>query len=109
MEVRKEPKELKPGDVATLTCEASSSHPAARLSWWREGIPLPITPGSETVNTSRPGLHGGVVSSIQLKLNVTPDIAGTVFTCQATNDALQRSVNDAFTLNVLCMCFGFED
>lgn len=96
--IRKEPDELRAGVTASLTCDASSSNPPAQLSWWREGIPV-----SEGIsNTSKPGLHGGTVSSIQLRLNITPEIDGIVYTCQATNTALQRSVHDAVTMNVLC-------
>lgn len=97
MRIRKEPTELKPGQVATLTCESSSSNPPAKLSWWKEGIPV------EGATTSmKPGLHGGMVSTIELKVNVTSEINGVVYTCQALNEALQRSVHDAFTLDVLC-------
>lgn len=96
--IRKDPEELRAGTTATLTCDASSSNPPAQLSWWREGIP--VTEG--ITNSSKPGLHSGTYSSIQLKLNITPEIDGIVYTCQATNLALQRSVHDATTMNVLC-------
>lgn len=48
------------------------------------------------------GLHGGTVSTIELKLNITKDLNNAVYTCQAMNEALQRSVHDALTLKVLC-------
>lgn len=51
------------------------------------------------------GLHGGTVSTIQLKLNITKDMNGAVYTCQAMNEALQRSVHDALALKVLCKYF----
>lgn len=97
VKIRKEPADLKPNEDATLTCDSSSSNPPAKLSWWREGIPVQGLP-----NTTKPGLHGGKVSSIELKLNVTEQLNGIVYTCQATNEALQRSVHDAITLQVLC-------
>lgn len=53
-------------------------------------------------NVTKPGLHGGKVSSIALSLDITPEMNGIVYTCQATNEALQRSVHDAITLEVLC-------
>jgi len=83
--------------MATLTCDSSSSNPEARLSWWREGIPV-----QGITNVTKPGLHGGKVSSIVLTLDITPELNGIVYTCQATNEALQRSVHDAITLEVLC-------
>ncbi|KAL1124765.1 hypothetical protein AAG570_001386, partial [Ranatra chinensis] len=95
--IRKDPEEMRSGTLATLTCDASSSNPPAILSWWREGIP--VTEG--ITNTTKPGLHGGTVSSIQMKLNVTPEIDKLIYTCQATNTALQRSVHDALTMHVL--------
>lgn len=48
------------------------------------------------------GLHGGTVSTIELKLNITKDMNGAVYTCQAMNEALQRSVHDASALKVMC-------
>ncbi|KAK9509902.1 hypothetical protein O3M35_004793 [Rhynocoris fuscipes] len=95
--IRKEPEELRAGTIATLTCDGSSSNPPAEMSWWRDGIS--VTEG--ITNTSKPGLHGGVVSSIQLRLNVTPEIDGDMYTCQASNTALQRSVHEAITMSVL--------
>ncbi|KAK4873251.1 hypothetical protein RN001_015280 [Aquatica leii] len=96
VKIRREPSELKPGIEASLICDSSSSNPPARLSWWREGIPV-----DGYLNNSKPGLHGGKVSSIELKLNITEQLNGIVYTCQATNDALQQSVHDAVTLKVL--------
>lgn len=53
-------------------------------------------------NLTKPGLHGGVISSIVLALNISHDVNGVTYTCQASNPALQRSVNDAVQLNVMC-------
>ncbi|CAH1395844.1 unnamed protein product [Nezara viridula] len=97
VKIKKEPEELRAGTIATLTCDASSSNPPSEMSWWREGIS--VTEG--ITNSSKPGLHGGTVSSIQLKLNITPEIDGDVYTCQAANIVLQRSVHDAVTMSVL--------
>lgn len=98
MRIRKEPEELRAGTMATLTCDASSSNPPAQMTWWRDGIPI-----SEGVtNSSTPGLHSGTFSSMQLRVNITSEMDGLVYTCQAMNLALQRSVHDAITMNVLC-------
>ncbi|KAJ2943210.1 hypothetical protein O0L34_g18922 [Tuta absoluta] len=96
VKVRAEPDELKPGIEATLYCDAASSNPPAVLSWWRDGIPVQGLPMQ-----LKKGLHGGTVSTIQLKLNVTKHMNGAVYTCQAMNEALQRSVHDALPLKVL--------
>lgn len=100
--IRKEPDKLTPGTLATLTCDSSSSNPEAELSWWREGIAVP-----GVTNVTRPGLHGGKVSSIILSLEVTPNMNGNVYTCQASNIQLQRSVHDAITLEVFCKYFHY--
>ncbi|KOB66949.1 Uncharacterized protein OBRU01_20445, partial [Operophtera brumata] len=41
--------------------------------------------------TQKKGLHGGTVSTIELKLNITKELNGAVYTCQATNEALERN------------------
>ncbi|XP_076263611.1 nephrin adhesion molecule sticks and stones isoform X2 [Rhynchophorus ferrugineus] len=94
--IRQEPPELKPNEEATLICDSSSSNPPAKLSWWREGIPV-----HGVQNYSKPGLHGGTVSSIELKVNVSEDMNGIQYACQAQNEALQRSTHDSVTLQVL--------
>ncbi|XP_018320439.1 nephrin isoform X2 [Agrilus planipennis] len=96
VKIRVEPEVLKPGVEATLICDCSSSNPPAKLSWWREGIPV-----QSMSNSTKPGLHGGKVSSIDLKLNITEDMNGIVYTCQASNEVLQISAHQAFPLKVL--------
>ncbi|XP_060520055.1 nephrin isoform X3 [Cylas formicarius] len=96
LKIRQEPPELKPNVEATLICDSSSSNPPAKLSWWREGIPV-----EGYQNSSKPGLHGGTVSTIEMKINVTEEMNGVVYTCQAHNEALQRAVHDSVTLQVL--------
>lgn len=97
VKIRVEPKELTPGVEATLICDSSSSNPPAKLSWWKDGIPV-----DGLNNASKPGLWGGTVSSLELKINVTQDMNGVVYTCQSNNEALQRSVHEANALQVLC-------
>ncbi|CAG9116134.1 unnamed protein product [Plutella xylostella] len=96
VKVRVEPTELHPGTEARLYCDAASSNPPAQLSWWRDGIPVQGLPMQ-----MKKGLHGGTVSYIELKLNVSKEHNGAVYTCQAMNEALQRSVHDALALKVL--------
>lgn len=92
-----EPNELVPGVEATLICDSSSSNPPAKLSWWKDGIPV-----EGVNNSSKPGLWGGTVSSLELKVNVTQEMNGIIYTCQSNNEALQRSVHEAVSLQVLC-------
>lgn len=97
VKIRVEPVELVPGAEATLICDSSSSNPPAKLSWWKDGIPV-----EGLNNASKPGLWGGIVSSLELKVNVTQEMNGIIYTCQSNNEALQRSVHEAVALQVLC-------
>lgn len=101
MKIRIEPEELVPGVEATMICDSSSSNPPATISWWKDGIPV-----EGVNNASKPGLWGGTVSSLDLKVNVTQDMNGVVYTCQSNNEALQRSVHEAISLQVLCKCLS---
>ncbi|KFB47304.1 AGAP010742-PA-like protein [Anopheles sinensis] len=90
------PPELKPGIEATLICDSSSSNPPATISWWRDGIAV-----DGMNNSSKPGLWGGYVSSLELKVNISQDMDGNVYTCQSANEELQRNVHEAIKLQVL--------
>ncbi|XP_037915549.1 nephrin isoform X1 [Hermetia illucens] len=96
VKIRVEPDELKHGVEATLICDSSSSNPPSKVSWWKDGIPV-----EGINNSSKPGLWGGTVSTLELKVNITQDMNGVVYTCQSSNEALQRSVHEAITLEVL--------
>ncbi|EDW46993.1 GM21069 [Drosophila sechellia] len=96
VKIRIEPKELRPGMEATIICDSSSSNPPAKLSWWKDGIPI-----EGINNTSKPGLWGGTVSTLEFRVNVTQEMNGQVYTCQSANEALQRSAHEAVSLDVL--------
>ena len=97
VKIRIDPEELKPGYEATLFCDSSSSNPPAKITWWHDGIPV------ESINnSSKAGLWGGTVSSSELRVNVTQQMNGNVYTCQSSNEALTRSVHEAVKLQVLC-------
>jgi nephron len=101
LKIRIEPKSLTAGTEATLFCDSSSSNPPVKLGWYKDGIPLMSDGGV----TNQPGLWGGKISSTQVKLNITQDMNGVKIACQGTNDALQRSINEAIELQVLCEYF----
>ncbi|KAL0104755.1 hypothetical protein PUN28_016406 [Cardiocondyla obscurior] len=96
VKINREPQDFHAGQEGRLICESSSSNPAAEMSWWKNGIPVP-----GTKNSSKPGLHGGYVSSVELALDLTEDMNGEVYTCEAKNTELGRSSHDATTLDVL--------
>lgn len=45
------------------------------------------------------------MSTLEFKLNISQEMNGVVYTCQSANEALQRSVHEAISLNVLCKYF----
>ncbi|KAM7345697.1 hibris isoform 4-T4 [Cochliomyia hominivorax] len=91
-----EPKNLVPGIRARLICDSSSSNPPAKVSWWKDGIPV------EGVNLStKPGLWGGSVSTLEVYVNITQDLDGIIYTCQSINEVLQRSVHETVSLDIL--------
>ncbi|XP_063995244.1 nephrin isoform X2 [Diachasmimorpha longicaudata] len=96
VKITREPKELRAGETGKLICESSSSNPAAEMSWWKAGIAV-----DGTKNTSRIGLHGGYVSTVELQLQLTDSMNSEVYTCEARNSKMQRSTHDATTLNIL--------
>lgn len=100
--IKVEPDNLRSDTKATLTCDGSSSNPPAELSWWLDNT---LVQSGVTKSTKPLRLYGGATSSIQLTLNVTSDMDGKEFTCQATNTALQRSVHALIKLKVLCKFF----
>lgn len=99
VKIQVEPEELKPNMEATLRCDSSSSNPPAELSWWRDGIPVE---SPHITQSSKTGLWGGTTSSTELKINVTQDMNGVVYTCQSANTALDRSAHEVATLHVFC-------
>lgn len=99
VKINREPQDFHAGQEGHLICESSSSNPAAEMSWWKNGIPVP-----GTRNSTKPGLHGGYLSSVELTLDLTEDMNGEVYTCEAKNTELGRSSHDATTLDVLCEC-----
>lgn len=96
--IKREPTIFRAGSQGKLVCDVSSSNPEASLSWWMEG--LAVTEG--VTEYSRPGLHGGKVSTIELLLNLTAELDERKYTCQAINVPLQRSIDTVTKLDVQC-------
>ncbi|XP_015599513.1 nephrin isoform X4 [Cephus cinctus] len=96
VKISREPKEFRAGQVGRIICESSSSNPPAEMSWWKSGIPI-----EGIKNSTKSGLHGGYLSSVELTLDLTEDMNGDLYTCQARNAEMERSIHDATTLNIL--------
>jgi len=95
--IKKEPPEFRIGSVGRLICNVSSSNPEANLTFWRDGIEM-----ENVIKQSKPGLHGGNATSIVVTLNVTADMDGNSFTCQAQNPKLGRHIHEDLRLEVMC-------
>lgn len=67
------------------------------MSWFKKGMTI-----EGTRNGTKIGLHGGFVSTVELSLDLTEDMNGDIYTCEARNVQMQRASLDAETLNILC-------
>ncbi|VVC38576.1 Fibronectin type III,Immunoglobulin-like domain,Immunoglobulin C1-set,Immunoglobulin/major [Cinara cedri] len=96
LNIKLDPVHLRVGDEATLTCEATSSYPAVKMSLWRQGMPV-----TENINSfTKPGLYGGKLSTVQMTFNVTPEVEGMVYLCQGNHGLLSKTIHKEVTLNV---------
>lgn len=97
VKITRDPQDFHAGQEGRIICESSSSNPAAEMSWWKNGIPV-----AGTRNSTKPGLHGGFISSVELTLDLSEEMNGEVYTCEAKNTELSRSIHDATILDILC-------
>ena len=82
----------------TITCRSSSSNPASRLSWWKDGNEvMGLVDGGSTKAE-----HGGWSAESRLELTPSVEDHGGIYACRATNTLLEQAVSDAVTLDVLC-------
>lgn len=85
------------GTVGKLICDAGSSNPEPTLTFWRDGIEI------ESIHRkSKPGLYAGNTSSIVTQLNITADMSGNLFSCQAVNPKWSHNQHKNALLSVLC-------
>jgi len=96
--ITRKPDELKAGSTAVLSCDVGASNPEPEISWWMNGLEV-----TENITQfCKHGLYGGKVCTTELGLNLTADMDGRRYTCQATNEPLQLRVSDVTILNVQC-------
>ncbi|KAG0716041.1 Nephrin [Chionoecetes opilio] len=95
VKVSSEPREVKANTEATLVCESASSNPKANVTWWREGFE--VGPGDSLISS---GQFGGFTTTYSVKVNVSADDNGAVYTCQADNH-FGTTTHDAITLSIL--------
>ncbi|GFR27850.1 uncharacterized protein TNCT_254851 [Trichonephila clavata] len=91
-----EPLQPREGDTVNLECWSGSSNPVAYIVWWKEGSLLKDQHQSQTVEAA----HGGTSTRSRISVPVTSADHRSRFTCEAKNDAFQRSVQEHVILNV---------
>ncbi|XP_054709011.1 nephrin-like [Uloborus diversus] len=80
-----------------LTCWSGSSNPTARIFWWKNNSLLKQQYQTQTTDSA----HGGSSTRSQINVPLTSKDDSSRFTCEAKNDAFQRSVQEHATLRVL--------
>ncbi|CAL1531983.1 unnamed protein product [Lymnaea stagnalis] len=96
VEISVNPSQPQAGQPLNLTCISSSSNPPAEIVWVRNGRRVT----SEHLGTVD-AENGGKKSTNRYSFIPTSRDHNALYGCRATNRALDRSVNDAVTLNVL--------
>ncbi|GFS44577.1 nephrin [Nephila pilipes] len=99
LQLKVKPKKPKTGSEVRLSCESSSSNPAANITWWKgKKNEQQLTPISVSVSPSSE--NGGFITKATFTMEVTSDDDGSMCTCQAINEAIQQSVHDTIILSV---------
>ncbi|GAB1610364.1 nephrin-like isoform X2 [Argonauta hians] len=90
------PEQARAGQKYTLTCECSSSNPEAEIIWLHNGKRLE---GNNLALVN--GSNGGKIT-INI-LEIIPEVEDhlAVYGCRATNHAVDKSINDGITLDIL--------
>ncbi|XP_058810158.1 nephrin isoform X2 [Phymastichus coffea] len=96
VKISTEPKTFRAGEKGRLICESTSSNPPAEMSWWKSGSPV-----RGTTNSTKEGLYGGYISTVELGLELSETMNNEEFTCQAKNPEIDRSIHDSTMLNIL--------
>jgi len=102
LDISLSPSVVKAGQTLTITCTSSTSNPASRLSWWKDGDQ--VLDGVEDGGTVSAEYGGWSTIS---RLLMTPGVEdhGEIYACRATNMLLDEAVSDAVTLNVICTLY----
>ena len=95
VKVSMNPEKPSAGRNITLTCDTGPSNPRALVAWWHNGKKL-----ESEKDVYVDGNYGGIVTTSQLTLAVTAEHDGTVVTCEASSEGIQKKVHDAITLSV---------
>ncbi|XP_071044210.1 nephrin-like [Parasteatoda tepidariorum] len=91
-----DPLQPREGETVKLECWSGSSNPPAYIQWWKDGVILKDPHKSEIIDT----VYGGSSTRSRISVPVSSADHESRFTCEAKNDAFQRSVQEKVTLNV---------
>jgi len=99
-----DPATAKAGEKANLTCKSGSSNPTASIVWRKvvKNIKSSTVLPGVTEHPSESCEFGGNCTTNRLEINVTRELDGAVYVCEATNEELRESVHNAKTLSVHC-------
>ncbi|XP_054719149.1 nephrin-like [Uloborus diversus] len=89
------PNRPRAGELVSILCDSGSSNPQSTLHWWRNGEAV-----SGYDSEVSEAVYGGKSTHSRLDLNVSSKDDEAIFTCQATNNVLERSVHQSLTLRV---------
>ncbi len=98
MSINPKPKKFKEGEKGYLTCESTSSNPPAKVAFLKDAQEV----SAHLNQTIKDGKHGGKKTSITLELDLTSDLDGALYTCEANNAAIKQSLHNTMTLEVNC-------
>ncbi|KAG8193661.1 hypothetical protein JTE90_024024 [Oedothorax gibbosus] len=93
------PKKPKAGSKTQISCESTNSNPPANITWWKgKKNDLQLKPAS--INVSPSSVNGGYITKATYVFNATAEDDKSMFTCQASNEAIQQSVHDTIIVDV---------
>ena len=90
------------GESAVLTCVTDTSNPGVSIRWRHNGDILEATDSK-----SKPGPHGGLVTTNVLQIDVTTEHVGAEFTCEASHDNFTTTIRNTTVLTIKCKLFSF--
>uniref|UniRef100_A0A4W3GX47 Kirre like nephrin family adhesion molecule 3 n=1 Tax=Callorhinchus milii TaxID=7868 RepID=A0A4W3GX47_CALMI len=87
---------LQAGDALNLTCQAENAKPAARITWIRDGEPLPAT--SSVKRLMKDGKRESVSSSLHVPAGSLA--SGQTIVCRAKNPAVPEGRETHITVDI---------
>nr|XP_046920413.1 nephrin-like isoform X2 [Dermatophagoides farinae] len=102
-------KDVKAGDVVSVSCRTEPSNPAAQISWVVDGRPIIH---NSTVESAK---GGGFITTANITITITnQDRNMKMLSCYAVNDKISETIVESSVLNVLyppesIHIFGYDE